>query len=223
MFTEHPTYNPYRNIKFVKGQPLSPASEDVFAIQTGLLGDGYEIATDGVFGSESERVVKQFQKDFKLTEDGIPGQETQRKIAVNLITDATNLHGLEHLLLYGQIAHECGFFLGNYTPVYENGSWDSGAAQENSKVHPVRVAFTTPTAINDCASSCKAHYMKFEGVAGVKRRWALAAGAWNRPAYAGYIADEEGAKVPRSEIAQPSDAARATLEAYMKSVTAYVK
>ena len=40
----------------------------------------YRISIDGVFGNETEKVLKQFQKDKKLDVDGICGPNTWKAL-----------------------------------------------------------------------------------------------------------------------------------------------
>lgn len=55
--------------------------DDVKALQTLLNGYGYACGTaDGIFGSKTEKAVKAFQKDQKLTADGIAGKNTWSKL-----------------------------------------------------------------------------------------------------------------------------------------------
>ncbi|MBE5777245.1 MAG: hypothetical protein E7326_07020 [Clostridiales bacterium] len=53
---------------------------DVRTMQQALKELGYSLTVDGKFGSGTERVVKQFQKDQKLTQDGVAGQMTLSRL-----------------------------------------------------------------------------------------------------------------------------------------------
>lgn len=56
---------------------MGSRGSDVMEIQSVLLKIGYNPGLiDGVFGRKTEQAVKQFQKDFGLTEDGVIGAET---------------------------------------------------------------------------------------------------------------------------------------------------
>jgi N-acetylmuramoyl-L-alanine amidase CwlA len=50
--------------------------EQVKTLQILLKGKGYDIDVDGSFGGGTEKIVKQYQKDCKLTVDGSVGQAT---------------------------------------------------------------------------------------------------------------------------------------------------
>jgi len=50
--------------------------DDVYALQESLMELGYNLAVDGVFGSETEGLVKDFQRAAGLTPDGIVGPKT---------------------------------------------------------------------------------------------------------------------------------------------------
>ncbi|MFD2657692.1 peptidoglycan-binding domain-containing protein [Gracilibacillus thailandensis] len=41
---------------------------------------GHKIAVDGVFGSETEKAVKAFQRSVGITVDGVPGPVTFAKL-----------------------------------------------------------------------------------------------------------------------------------------------
>jgi peptidoglycan hydrolase-like protein with peptidoglycan-binding domain len=47
-------------------------------LQAGMGGLGYSVMTDGVFGPETEKVVKRFQRKYGLKPDGIVGEKTNR-------------------------------------------------------------------------------------------------------------------------------------------------
>src|SRR5690554_6670756 len=49
---------------------------DVFQLQEVLLSLGYELGVDGIFGSETDARVREFQLDQNLTQDGIVGPKT---------------------------------------------------------------------------------------------------------------------------------------------------
>ena len=76
-----------------------------------------------------------------------------------------------------------------------------------------------PLSVDALGVNERKYYDKYAGVKDVKRRWMLAAGAWNAPAYACYMANEEGANVPKNETARPGPTARFLLERYMTAAT----
>lgn len=56
---------------------------DVKELQRELIKRGYscgKYGADGIFGNETEKAVKKFQKDNKLTQDGIVGKNTAHKL-----------------------------------------------------------------------------------------------------------------------------------------------
>lgn len=55
-------------------------SEHVRTFQAGLRRRGWTIGVDGIFGLETERVVKTFQRRHGLEDDGIVGSRTWRAI-----------------------------------------------------------------------------------------------------------------------------------------------
>ena len=67
--------------------------DKVKKLQQDLIKLGYDLGSygaDGSFGGATEKAVKQFQKDNKLTQDGIVGSITQSAIEYNLAKLATN-------------------------------------------------------------------------------------------------------------------------------------
>lgn len=56
------------------------SGSDVLDLQNKLKNLGYTIDTDSQYGSQTAGVVKQFQRDYGLTEDGIAGTQTLSKI-----------------------------------------------------------------------------------------------------------------------------------------------
>ena len=68
-----------RPLAFLVSHPLS--GDDVTALQERLLGLGYDVGrADGVFGPEAELALRNFQRDYGLTIDGICGAETIRAL-----------------------------------------------------------------------------------------------------------------------------------------------
>ena len=56
---------------------------DVKELQTVLINLGYDLGkygADGIFGKDTYRVVKEFQRDNKLYDDGIVGKNTAHKL-----------------------------------------------------------------------------------------------------------------------------------------------
>jgi hypothetical protein len=216
VFTAYPTYSRYRALR---SQLPYIHGEDVYALQTALQGVSCWVTADGIFGSATERAVTAYpsQRPALLPADGIAGPRTQERLAANLAVMSARKHHLPHGLLYGQAAHESSFILGNYSLQYKDGSWDSGVVQMNSDVYPVADAFDTPKALDTCAAHCRTAYDAFltNPALGDARRWGLAAGAWNAPAFAHYLAGVKPWAVPTTEQKQ-------TLEAYIESVTAYM-
>lgn len=53
---------------------------DVYALQESLFELGYDLAVDGVFGSETEGLIKEIQKAVGLIPDGVVGPLTSKKL-----------------------------------------------------------------------------------------------------------------------------------------------
>jgi peptidoglycan hydrolase-like protein with peptidoglycan-binding domain len=220
MFTAYPTYLRYRTLRL-----LTPAmkGEDVYALQTALNELlTASLVTDGALGPMTSNAIKDLQKAFAITVDGLAGPATQAAICKWLSAPAQARLGLPEDLMYGQTMLESGCRLGNYSPLRPNGTYDAGVVQRNTQYTPPVEGFNVPVSIEALAEHTKKYYTEFYGVAG-RRRWELAAGAWNAPAFACYIANEEGAHVPRGQCAAPNATARAKLEDYMANATVYMR
>ena len=52
------------------------------ALQVALLSEGIEVATDGVFGPNTQKVLIAYQKKSGLTADGIAGPATSASLGL---------------------------------------------------------------------------------------------------------------------------------------------
>ncbi len=228
MFTTYPTYSTYRTLKRTSPPQVG---EDVFALQTALLALGYplqpvpgeEKGTDGVLGLDTADGIKFVQGKLGITVDGLCGGGTQEAIVRKLAVKYSGQHSLPNLLMFGQVMHESSCRLGNYSPARPAGDYDAGVTQRNTAHTAPRDGFTVPLSMGALAMNLRKYYDKYAGVADNRRRWMLACGSWNAPAYANFIANEEGAKVPVRETAKVGPTARAALEAYMASASAFME
>lgn len=220
MFDAYPTYSRYRTLR--RTYPAT-RGEDVFALQTALNALGFSAGVaDGVLGNNTAAAIRNAQAALGIAVDGLAGGGTQTALVKKLADRARVLYGLPVGLAFGQMMHESGCRVGNYSPQRSDGTYDAGVAQRNTKLTPASEGFQVPDSIDALGARTRNYYNKFAGIP-TRRRWELAAGAWNAPAYACYIAKQEGATgVSWAETARPGDTARATLEAYMDSVTAFM-
>lgn len=220
MFTAYPTYQPYRTLHLT--DPLT-RGEDVYALQTALKAYGSDPGTfDGILGNKTATAIWNAQQRLGITVDGLAGGGTQTALTRFLTDAARAKHNLPVGLVFGQVSHESGCRVGNYSPRRDDGTYDAGVAQRNTKYTPASEGFNVPESIEALGARTRAYYDRYAGVPG-RRRWELAAAAWNAPAFANYIAREEGATgISSSDTLRPSSTARATLEAYIDSVTAFM-
>lgn len=235
MFTEYPTYDRYRTLK-----RITPAmrGEDVYALQTGLTALGHDTnGVDGIFGDATLTAVKAFQKSVNLVVDGLAGGGTQQELTRHFTDKVRAQHNLPKGLIFGQCMHESGCRVGNYSAPHSWGTTganfvvdnvkcaaDIGVAQRNSRFYDVRDSFNVVSAIDSLGAYVRKYFDKFSGVTDTRRRWKLASGAWNAPAFACWLAKQEGAKgVTNGEVAKPPESERAKLELYMESATAYME
>lgn len=70
----------YRPISYSGGLRLGSTGSEVSSIQQRLRNLGYDIAVDGVFGSGTDRAVRQFQASNRLAADGIVGSATRNAL-----------------------------------------------------------------------------------------------------------------------------------------------
>jgi peptidoglycan hydrolase-like protein with peptidoglycan-binding domain len=198
--------------------------EDVYALQTALVDQGFSVGNsgaDGYFGNDTSTAVKAFQKAHGLVVDGIAGGKTQKLLSNLIGARVADKAGVPVKRVYGQTEHESSDWLGIYSAQYPNGSYDAGDAQMNTGLTPPQDGFNVPKALTALASRIKHYYDHFAGLPEA-RRWDLAQGTWNAPAWACYIAKQEGAtQVTASETAKPTDAQRQQLESYIAAVSVY--
>lgn len=221
MFTVYPTYSVYRSLRLTN-PPMR--GEDVYALQSALIACGLTVGPlDGVLGQQTSSAIRQAQVRFNLAAvDGVAGGRTQEALALFALRAPAAHHGVPTSGMRGQIEHESSFRLGNYSPLRADGSYDAGVAQRNTAHTPVVEGFNVVDALYALAQNTRKYYNAFEGLS-LRRRWALAQGAWNAPAFACYIAREEGAKlVTISMTKQPSPLSRELLEAYIADVSVYL-
>lgn len=221
MFDTYPTHWRYRPLRHTDPPLVGP---DVYSLQLALNHVGnFAIALepDGVLGPKSGRAIAGAQRKLGIADDGIAGPATQRALALRI---GKELKGpLPAGLPGGQIGWESGFFLGNYSPQRSDGSYDAGLCQRNTNLTPPREGFDPIASVNALVARVADHYELFEGLP-ERRRWELAAGSWNAPAFACHYARREGAgQVRSSQTATPSAAAAEAFAAYVAGATAYLR
>lgn len=222
LFDNFPTYGRYRVLRLA--DPMM-AGEDVFALQTALsaLGGADPGVHDGILGAKTAAAIKAAQKALSVTVDGLAGGQTQTALVHVLADRARTKHNLPVGLAFGQLTHESSCRVGNYSAQRDDGSYDAGVAQRNTLFTSPLDGFNVPESIDALGANLRRYFDKFQGVPSTRRKWELAAGAWNAPAYACWIAKQENAqRVSTSETTKPSDAARAALEEYMDKATAFM-
>jgi hypothetical protein len=176
---------------------------DVYALQTGL-----DITADGAFGPITKKAVEDFQRDQKLTADGIAGTVTQREIALQILWPLQRQHRTPPGLLRGLVEGESAFILGNHTPPYANGNRDFGVCQRNGAEAEnfMRLAFHVGQSITMLAADPergmrvrKDRYTErlrsrnFDGRTPFGQMpldeyaWFLAVASWNAPSWADHL------------------------------------
>ena len=202
---------------------------DVYALQTGLNGlrGVYHEALyeDGWLGVRTAERILDFQVRNSLEEDGIAGVVTQRVVALKLAAREGAVHDIPAGLLKGQLEYESSYWLGNHTAPYGDGSRDCGVAQRNTRYAGIEACFNTAMSVAMLAATLKTKWTAYAKVADNRRRWELAAGSWNRPAYTDALANGQtsvlvgGVRIDLS----PGAPEREWIERYIREVTAYVR
>ena len=220
-WTVYPTYSNYRTLH--RTDPPQRGF-DVYALQIALNAiNGSNLALDGILGDHTQAQIKPAQKAVGAKTDGKAGGETQLKLALKLAHDL-NTGGVPEALVHGQVEHESSGRLGCKSALRNDGTYDAGVVQRNTEHTPAQEGFQPIHALAAYLNQTAEAFRLFEGVAPDRRRWALAAGSWNAPAFAAWIAREEGArKVRPDQVLRPTDSARATLEAYIASACAHME
>jgi peptidoglycan hydrolase-like protein with peptidoglycan-binding domain len=209
MFTAYPTYNPYRVLydRTDDGLPLL-IGEDVYALQHALnFIVGSTLVTDGVLGPKTGAIIWAAQKLLGLEEDGRAGTLTQRALDLAILTALGVKKGSSLFRLgKGAFERESLFIMGNKSPQREDGTYDAGVVQRNTQFHLPEDGFNPVESIglwrqiildaheryHDAERFRDTGYTYSDG----KRRWKLAGGAWNAPAFANYYAGVKLDAVP---------------------------
>ncbi len=211
MFDRAPTYDRYRTLRYVPER--LQRGEDVWALQIALAYyTGENLEFDGIFGPRTHEVTKDAQEGLALVADAKAGGLTQRALTLHIANQVTTV---PFNLIKGQIEHESSYRLGIYSAVRQDGSYDAGVTQRNTNFTPAKEGFQPVRSIKALTDHVRSRFDLYSGILDDRRRWGLAAGAWNAPAFANYYA---GVK----PWAQPSDAAAEAFLAYVDSVTAYI-
>jgi hypothetical protein len=220
MFTSYPTYSRFRTL-FLTSPMMQ--GEDVYALQTGLNELGFNVGTaDGILGNQTASAIKSAQKSFGITVDGKAGGNTQKEVALELSERVAQTVHVPASAFRGQLELESGYRLGNYSPRRPDGTYDAGVAQRNTRFISPKDGFDVQKSIRALGDVVRQHYTLFSGLE-TRRRWALAQGAWNAPAFACYIAKEEGAtQVTSGMTLRPNAEARQVFEAYVAYVSVYL-
>lgn len=221
MFESIPTYQLYRTL-FVTSPMLQ--GEDVYALQTALTELGFNPGpVDGILGNQTGSAIRTAQQKAFLVVDGKAGGATQKYLAMELASRVAIDLQVPLQGFRGQLELESGYRLGIYSPPRSDGTYDAGVAQRNTKFTPPAQGFDTRASIRALGENTRRHYDLFEGLVDIRRRWALAQGAWNAPAFACYFARQEGAvKVSAGMTARPNEAGRIAFDNYVKQASVYL-
>lgn len=227
-FKEYPTYSAFRTLQLL---PDRQDGFDVYALQLAITRITHNVLLpDGNLGPITASGIKTLQAALGFTAadvDGRAGLMTQRSAALYIARQFRDDYHLPSGLLSGQIQFESSYWLGRYSPKRSDGSYDAGIAQMNTNYTLAEDAYDPAYALQALAQRVSHYYMLFApragwtgtGVSVPARRWQLAQGTWNAPAYACWVASREGA-ILLDNARQPSAAARTALENYMINVSA---
>lgn len=221
MFDSYPTYSPFRTLMLTTPQQHG---EDVYALQRALNHLGANCGTaDGILGPRTSTAIMGYQTAARLIPvDAKAGGLTQKQLAMDLARAVSIALEVPLNAFKGQLELESGYRLGNYSALRPDHTYDAGVAQRNTKFTNPKDGFDPMPSIRALGDVVREHFVLFEGLP-TTRRWALAQGAWNAPAFACYIAREEGAhKVTTSMVLAPTTAQRETFETYVHNASVYL-
>jgi Putative peptidoglycan binding domain len=71
----------HRSLSLIAKNPMR--GNDVIELQKALKNKGYSIKVDGVFGTQTESLVKRFQASSKLASDGVVGKNTRKALGLS--------------------------------------------------------------------------------------------------------------------------------------------
>lgn len=232
MFVDYPLYNPRRVL--VDRTTWTPPrramqGEDVYALQAAInliLSLGTQLVLDGILGPRTGSAIWVVQGRLQIKQDGKAGPETQGSAAKFLL--ARHATGDLYRVALGHLIREASLILGNKSakrpdPDEEEGwSADFGVAQMNSAHTDPRTAFNPPMAIPLIVASTTEAYRRYSDLSkfdgddhSTRRRWMLATGSWNAPAWAQWLAGFRD-----RTATSPPPAARETFEEYMLEAVA---
>ena len=77
--------------------------DEVARLQSLLNNNGYTLVEDGDFGLKTEEVVKAFQKQHNLEDDGIVGNKTWAALGVKETTNSTNSKQVDSSVIYAPL------------------------------------------------------------------------------------------------------------------------
>lgn len=205
---------------------------DVKALQRALVALDHDLprfGADGHYGDETVAAVGSYQREKKLEADGWAGPVTMRAAALELWWPVQDSYAMPPGLGRGQLGHESGLLFGNHSPARqqsrdmpndpdENGNYfDNGIAQMASEYHSYETAYDPAEALCFYAKTITDYYKKYKRVGKItdeRRLWELAAGAWNRPAHANWLAG-----IRDTTAVKPTDAQITWLEGYISRTT----
>lgn len=222
MFTDYPRYDPYRIMRYRRLRPMR--GEDVYALQKAINTVlSYGLKTDGVFGPLTRDATKLAQRYTGELEDGWAGQLTQAALVYEIVKKEGGTSLIAPGLVIGQLEHESSLLLGNYSALRPDGTYDAGVAQHNTLITPPTLGFDPGWSVKHLIDYVREHYELYHDLSAFRgddhsehRRWGLAAGSWNAPAYTNWLAGVQ-------PWATPGPTALQKIEAYIAAVTVYLK
>lgn len=234
LFSEYPTYDKYRTLWLPPEPAPNLKGYDVYALQT-VVNDvcGLTLKLDGWLGGRTSEGIETLQRQVAVPDDRKAGGVTQRAgllVLLSRLVSVATLPDAAYRLGKGQMEHESSNRWGNYSdkrddPDADAGwSYDAGACQENTREFPPSHGFTPRLAITNMLARLNHYYarysdtLKFKGTDHTtRRRWSLAAGAWNAPAWTDWLAGLVTNRPPAF-----TEANELKLETYIASVTVYL-
>lgn len=207
---------------------------DVRAVQRELIALGHQLprfGADGHYGEETVTAVTNYQKRKRLFVDGWAGPKTQQTLTLDVWWPIQAGYGIPPGLGRGQLGWESGLLPGNHSPARKqpdparfpfkpdvNGHYfDNGVSQMASEYHNYEEAYHPQVALTYYAkriTAAHARYRQVGHVTDARRLWELAAGSWNRPAHANWLAG-----IRDGSASEPDADEREWLEFYIDHTT----
>jgi hypothetical protein len=151
------------------------------------------LAEDGIFGGNTERGVRTYQRRSGLHVDGVAGPNTQKQLALDLLRPKQEAFGLPQGLLRGGCELESGYFVGATNCNVPGGidcGWMQIRVKDGASSAQYGAAFSGPEAFGSVAQRLRERKDRYTTLTGSNTKaWKYAVLAHNWPAAAEHYAE----------------------------------